>query len=239
MVKAKKLSMLAAVASCAALLSGCEMLNQEQWEPQEPYAISISEDGRITEIVQETLDESYYSASELQNMITTEVADYNKKNGENCVTVKTFETEGQSVKLEMVYASAKDYAGFNNVEFYYGSLINAQLEGYLFDVSYKKVRDGVVTGSSVSGSEVIKEMDKEVMVVRAPLEVNVPGSILYTSTNAEILADNVVNATREQDEEEEEGLVLPSNTVYTSENEATFEEKEAANRVYIIFEMYD
>ena len=77
------------------------------------------------------------------------------------------------------------------------------------------------------------------MVVHAPLEVNVPGSILYTSTNAEILADNVVNATGEQDEEEEEGLVLPSNTVYTSENDATFEEKEAANRVYIIFEMYD
>lgn len=238
MVKAKKISILAAVASCAALLSGCEMLNQEQWEPQEPNAISIDEEGAITEIVQETLDEAYYNASELQSMITSEVADYNKKNGEDCVTVKTFETEGQSVKLEMVYASAKDYASFNNVEFYYGSLINAQLEGYLFDVSYKKVKDGVVTGNNISGSEVIKEMDKEVMVVRAPLEVHVPGKVLYTSSNAEVLAADVINATGEQ-EEEEEGLVLPSNSVYKESDDSTFAEVEAANRVYIIFDMYE
>ncbi len=240
MVKAKYLSVLALAASCVTLLNGCEMLNQEQWVPQEPNAISIDKDGQITEIVQETLDESYYNAAELQNLITTEVADYNRKNGEDCITVKTFETEGQSVKLEMVYASAKDYSDFNNVEFYYGSLINAQLEGYLFDVSYKKVRDGVVQGNPVSGSEVIKEMDKQVMVVTAPLEIHVPGSLLYTSTNADILAADVVNATGEQDESENEGLVLPSNTVYRgSEKEKSFEEAAAAKRVYIIFEMYD
>lgn len=238
MVKAKRLSILAAFASCVMLLGGCEMLNQEQWVPQEPNAISISEDGVITEIVQESLDAAYYNVAELQNMINAEVADYNKKNGENCVTVKTFENEGRSVKLEMVYASAKDYASFNNIEFYYGSLINAQLEGYLFDVTYKKVHDGVVTGNSVSGSEVIKEMDKEVMIVRAPLEINVPGSVLYTSSNAEVLTDNVVHATGEQNEvKKEEGLVLPSNTVYVSESDASFDEVEAANRVYIIFEM--
>lgn len=238
MVKAKKLSMLAVVISGVTLLGGCEMLNQEQWVPQEPNAISIAEDGTITEIVQEVLDESYYNITELQNMITTEVADYNAQNGENCVTVKTFENEGQAVKLEMVYASAKDYAAFNHVEFYYGSLINAQLEGYLFDVAYKKVRDGVVIGNSVSGSEVIREMDKEVMVVRAPLEVHVPGSVLYTSSNAEVLADNVIHATGKQKDQKEEGLVLPSNTVYVSESDETFDEVEAANRVYIIFEMY-
>ena len=38
-------------------------------EPQEDGAISISEDGVITEYVQDTLDESYYSASELEKMM--------------------------------------------------------------------------------------------------------------------------------------------------------------------------
>lgn len=237
MVKAKKIGMMAAAASFAMLLGGCDMLNQQQWEPQEPDAISISEDGSITEIVQDTLDEAYYSASELQNMITSEVADYNKKNGENSVQVKLFENEGQAVRLVMVYASAEDYASFNNVEFYYGSLINAQLEGYLFDVSYKRVQNGVVSDSTVSGSEVIKAMDKEVMIVKAPLEVKVPGSILYTSTNAEVWADNVVYAAGKK-EEESIGLVLPSNTVYKGE-ETTLAQQAEANRVYIIFEMYD
>lgn len=237
MVKAKKIGMMAAAASFAMLLGGCDMLNQQQWEPQEPEAISISEDGSITEIIQETLDEAYYNTSELQNMITSEVTDYNKQNGENSVTVKNFETEGQNVKLEMVYASAKDYASFNHVEFYYGSLINAQLEGYLFDVSYKKVRDGVVSGNAVSGSEVIKAMDKEVLIVQAPLEVKVPGSILYTSTNAEIISDQVVYAAGAQ-ENEEEGLLLPSNTIYKSEEDTSLAQQAAANRVYIIFDIY-
>ena len=136
----------------------------------------------------------------------------------------------------MKYASAEDYEEFNNTEFYYGSMINAQLEGYLFDVNYKRVKDGVVEGSSVSGSEVIKEMAQQVLIVRAPLEVHVPGNVLYTSTNAEVLSSDVVNATGEQDEDEGATIVLPSSAVYKTE-ESSFAEQTAANRVYIIFEM--
>ena len=227
----------AVLMAAVSLLGGCEMLQQEKWEPQESAAISIDEEGIITEIIQEKLDAAYYDATELQTMIDKEVADYNSQHGENSITVKTYEAAEGSVKLIMEYASAEDYATFNNVEFYYGSMINAQLEGYLFDVSYKKVRDGVVQGSAVSVSEVIRNMAATVMVVRAPLEVKVPGEVMYTSTNAEVLGTSVVNATGEQDDKTDEGLVLPSNAVYKGE-EATFEEEAAANRVYIVFEDY-
>lgn len=236
MVEARKILMAAAAAAGAVLLGGCEMLGQDTWKPQGTAAISIDEDGVITEIIQEKLDAAYYDAAELQNMVNSEVGDYNAENGADSVKVGEFETAEGSVSLTMEYASAEDYAQFNNVEFYYGSMINAQLEGYLFDVSYKKVRDGVVEGSAVSGSEVIKNLADQVLIVRAPLEVHVPGNVLYTSTNADVLASNVVNATGKSSEEEEEGLVLPSNAVYKGE-EATFAEQAAANRVYIIFEM--
>lgn len=227
----------AALFAGVSLLGGCDMLQQETWEPQESAAISIDEAGSITEIIQEKLDAAYYDAAELQTMIEKEVADYNSQHGENSITVKTYEAAEGSVKLIMEYATAEDYAAFNNVEFYYGSMINAQLEGYLFDVSYKKVRDGVVQGSEVSGSEVIRNMADTVLVVRAPLEVKVPGEVIYTSTNAEVLETSVVNATGEQEDEADEGLVLPSNAVYRGQ-EATFEEQAAANRVYIVFEEY-
>ena len=36
-----------------------------------------------------------------------------------------------------VKSSYENNISSNNIEFYYGSMINAQLEGYLFDVSYK------------------------------------------------------------------------------------------------------
>lgn len=243
---AKKIITLALLASGMLLLNGCDMkemkgmvddlLQQNQWVPQEADAISIDEDGTIRQIIQEKLDAAYYNAAELQNMITSEVAEYNKEHGENAVVVENYTVEGNAVTLEMVYAAADHYAEFNNVEFYYGSMINAQLDGYLFDASYKKVKDGIVKGSAVSGSEVLKEMDEKVLIVRAPLEVHVPGNVLFTSINAEVLAADVVNATGEQEEKKEEGLVLPSSAVFKWE-EATLEEQAAANRVYIVFAM--
>ena len=80
-------------------------------------------------------------------------------------------------------------------------------------------------------------MDKQVLILRAPMEVHVPGDVLFTSTNAEVLAADVVNATGESEDEEDEGLILPSNAVYKAEDDVSFAEATAANRVYIIFDM--
>lgn len=234
----KKIWAAAGLAAAVLLLGGCDQLQQEKWEPQESAAISIDEDGVITEIIQEKLDAAYYDAAELQSMIDREVAEYNSQYGADAVKVDTYEAAEGAVKLVMEYAAPEHYAAFNNVEFYYGSMLNAQMEGYLFDVSYKKVRGGVVQGSSVSGSEVIRNMADTVMVVRAPLEVKVPGEIRYTSTNADVLGDSVVNATGEQEAETDQGLVLPSNAVYKEAADVTLEEEAAANRVYIVFEDY-
>lgn len=233
---AKKGAVIAGMCIGMMLLGGCEMLEpKEKWEPKEPSAISISEEGVITEYINEVLDEAFYSASELKTMIDTEVSAYNSKNGADSVVVKEFVEEGQNIRLTMEYAGAEDYAEFNNVEFYYGSMINAQLSGYLFDGAYKRVSGGVVQGSPVSGSEVLKKMAAEVLIVTAPLEIELPGSVVFTSTNADVLADDVVDATGKVSGQEENGLVLPSNAVYKGE-EKSFDERTAANRVYIIFE---
>lgn len=233
-VEVRKSGITALLAAGVLLLGGCEMLEQETWTPEEADAIELHKDGSITESIQETLDAAYYDSSELQAMVNAEVQEYNGKNGEDSVKVKSYRAEGDTVKLVLTYASAEDYAQFNNVEFSYGSLIHAQLEGYLFDVPYQRISGGSAV-QTVSGSEVIKHMDADVLVVRAPLEIKVPGSVLFTSTNAEMISDNIVHATGESAQEEEPELVLPSNTVYHGEEE-TFEETQAANRVYIIFE---
>lgn len=237
-MRAGKIAAVAVLGVGVTLLGGCDMLNQQKsWEPQEDAAISIDKDGVITEYVKDTLDESYYSASELETMITSSVAEYNGAHGENTVQVKSYEAaDDGKVRLVMEYATAEDYAAFNNVEFYSGSMINAQLAGYLFDGSFKKVKNGVVQGASVSGSEVVKSMAAEVLIVTAPLEVHVPGTVLYTGSNAEVLAADDVNATGTTAEEAaDSGLELPSKQVYKGE-EKSFDEKAAASRVYIVYE---
>lgn len=233
-MKRKVTGMTAVLAAGVMLLTGCEMLEQNTWQPQGPDAVSVAEDGSVTETVRDTLDAAYYDATELENMIHAEVAEYNVSHGENSVVVDQLEFEENQVSLTMKYATARDYAGFNNTEFYYGTVIGAQLEGYLFDVPFRRVSDGVFHGAAVTGTEVIKEMDKQVLILRAPAEVQVCGDVLFTSSNAEMLAADVVNATGNQ-LEDDAGLVLPSSAVYRG-REATFAEKTAASRVYIIFD---
>ena len=65
-------------------------------------------------------------------------------------------------------------------------------------------------------------MASEVMVVTAPVEVHVPGNVLYTSDNAQILAADDVYASGKSDDGSEE---------------KSFEEKAADKRFYIIFDM--
>ena len=156
-MREKKMGLLALLLFGALTLTGCELLG-DSWQPQEPDAVSIAEDGSVTETVKDTLDADYYNATELETMIQSEVAKYNESHGEDTIQVDKLETEEGNVNLVLKYASAKDYAEFNNTEFFYGTVISAQLEGYLFDVPYKKVEDGTVQGSAVEGSEVIRGM---------------------------------------------------------------------------------
>ncbi|MCC8066964.1 MAG: hypothetical protein LIO94_07670 [Clostridiales bacterium] len=231
---AKRRTAMAVLLAAVMLLSGCQMLDgQEAWTPQESDAISIASDGSVTEIVQEVLDQSYYDLAELESMINSEVEAYNTENGADSVKIMSLNGEDSSVTLKLWYASASDYAEFNNTEFYYGSIINAQLEGYLFDTSFYRINNGAASGNTVDSGTVFENMAAQVVIVQAPLEVHVDGEVTFTSSNAEMISSDTVNANGEQ--EETEALVLPSSAVYEGE-ETTYAEQKIANRVYIIYE---
>ncbi|MCC8104365.1 MAG: hypothetical protein LIP11_19635 [Clostridiales bacterium] len=234
-MRAKKRAVTAVLAAAVMLLGGCDIINnQTEWTPESSDAISIAADGSITEIVQETLDQSYYDVAELESMIDTEVAEYNSEHGADSIKVEEFSNDGSMVTLRLWFSSAEDYAEFNNVEFYCGSMINAQLEGYLFDVSFYRVTDGEASGSAVSYTKVFEDMSATVVIVQAPMEVHFEDSeVTFISTNAEMFSADTVNASGEQ--EETEALVLPSSKVYEGE-ETTYAEQKEANRVYIICE---
>ncbi len=218
----KKVWKTAALASAAMALAGCQLIEEEAWTPREDAAISIDRKGKITEYLSEALDQPYYSFDELKSMLDEEVSEYNARHGEGSVAVELAEEEEGRVNLTISYASGEDYASFNNIEFYYGSMINAQLEGYLFDGSFKEIRDGVVVDEEVDGSEVFQDMSDTVVIVRAPLEVKVPGKVSFTSSNAGVIRSDAVVASGA----EEDGAV----SVVSGDGQ------EDPNRVYIIFE---
>lgn len=201
------------------LLTGCEKTVEEEWTPRESDAVSIDAEGKVTEYLSEELDQAYYSFEELNRMLNEEVASYNREYGEGSVTVTKAEQSGKKADLVITYASGEDFARFNNVDFYYGSMINAQLAGYLFDDSYQQVKDGVVQGRAVSGSEVLKNMADMVVIVQTPLEVHIPGTVSFTSTSGMVIASDTVVAQADGEE-----------------NAGAAEAENASQSVYIIFE---
>lgn len=215
---------MAVLISGIVLLSGCEKAEEEAWTPRESAAVSIGADGTVTEYLSEELDQSYYSFQELSSMLTSETASYNKEHGEGAVTVTKAEQSGNKAELVITYATGEDYAQFNNIEFYYGSMINAQLAGYLFDDTYHAVKDGVVQGEALSGSDVLKNMADMVVVVQAPLEVHVPGTVSFTSTSGTVISKSTVVAESENTAEDA--------SAKTSEQE----DENAAECVYIVFQ---
>ncbi|MCD7716267.1 MAG: hypothetical protein LUI39_07430 [Lachnospiraceae bacterium] len=237
---AKKRAAAAGLLAAVTMLGGCSEMEQliggqTAWTPQESDAISIAADGSVTEIVQDTLDESYYDVSELESMINSEITEYNSEHGEDTIRIDSFENEGTAVTLKLWYSSAEDYAEFNNAEFFSGSIIGAQIEGYLFDTSFYQVEDGVADDTALGSSRVFQDMSLQVVIVQAPMEVHVEeGTVIYISTNAEMISSDTVNANGEQ-EDEGEVLVLPSSKVYEGE-EVSYEEEKLANRVYILYD---
>ncbi|MCD7744843.1 MAG: hypothetical protein LUI13_06150 [Lachnospiraceae bacterium] len=254
---AKRKAVAAALLAAVTLLGGCGMpddlndlsgqlndlsgqLNdwlggQEAWTPQESDAVSIASDGSVTEMMEDTLDQSYYDVTELESMITSEVAAYNAENGADSIKIESFEHDGTNVSITLWYASCEDYASFNNTEFYCGTMIGAQIEGYLFEADFSRVSEGELTGGTVDYTSVFEDMSAGVVIVQAPMEVHVEeGAVTFISTNAEMISADTVNANGEQ--EEEEALVLPSSKIY--EEETTYEEEKLANRVYIIYNVY-
>ncbi len=199
------------------LLAGCEKQNTEVQVPDGPAALVLDKDGHVTQYLNEKLSESYYSFSELDSMLKQEAAAYNRRNGSDSITVDASYEDETGVHLAIGYNSWKDYTAFNNVEFFYGSMIQAQLEGYLFDVPFKVVEKGVVKGSEVSGSDTMKHMEDMVVIVSEPLQVNVPGKLTFVSAEG-----TVVDA---------------SDKVYTREDSGDDQGSAAAKQpVYIIFE---
>ena len=97
--KRGRTGLLAALALGMVMLTGCEALGINSWNPEEPAAVSIASDGSVTEIISDTLDAAYYSATELESMVQSEVADYNKSHGEDTIQVSKLETEDKNVSL--------------------------------------------------------------------------------------------------------------------------------------------
>lgn len=148
--------------------------------------VTVDKKGVVTEVLIEDFSSESYDEKELEKSVKDLVEAYNKKAGKEKAVLKKTEVKEGVAAVQLRFQTDEDYREFNQVDFFAGTVKEAQEEGYGFAGAFT---DG--EGKNVSDGTVLQMcQEQKVMIIREPLAVMVPGKILYVSKNMEILGKN-------------------------------------------------
>lgn len=176
----KKHRMVLLLAS-ALLLTGCRGISKA-----EETTVTVDEDGRITQALVEDFSQENYSSQELEKEIAGLIETYNGENQSKGVSMESCQVKDGQARVVLEYASSEDYRGFNLVDFFAGTVDQAQQEGYSFDCGFLDAGKNTVAKGTVP--DTCTQM--QTVIVKEPTCVLTPGEILYVSSNMEILDSN-------------------------------------------------
>jgi hypothetical protein len=156
--------------------AGCSLPNSN-----ENTSISADETGVITETVVESVGEDSFTEDELKQYIEQEIADYTDSGGGK-VSLTKCTVANRTAETVMTYATCDDYAKFNNVTCFLGTIQAAEDAGY--DVS----QSFVDKKGAAADAEIISERAKEwkIFICEEPVQVRLPDKILYATDNVTI-----------------------------------------------------
>ena len=143
-------------------------------------SVSISNDGKVNSRIVENFDKSYYDQEELKQKILREADEYNLTAGEGAVSVEKVDVDEDVVKVEMTYATAADYAAFNDADFFVGSAAEAQDAGYNLNRVLISANNSLET---IGMSDILGMTDAKILITDAKDPVVLNGKAEYTSNN--------------------------------------------------------
>ena len=129
----------------------------------------------------------YYSGTELRKQILDSVSEYNESAKDERISLNSCKVSKKKARVILKYKSLEDYASFNNVLAWSGTLTTAIENGY-FDKSTAVISsDGTLKTTigeleSKFGGKTASRRgnDLHVLIVEEPLMIKVPGKIRYT-----------------------------------------------------------
>lgn len=169
----KKIFRVVSIAVAAlALLTGCGKEFSADVD-----TVYVEKKGGIKGANVATFDKDYYSESELSDFINDAVNTYVAKEGDGTVAIADFGVTDGIAHVYLDYAGYEDYAQFNGVEFFAGTVLEAQAAGY------------EVPGDLKSVTEKETQMDEtknKLVIVGQQTTVRVDGEILFVSDNVTV-----------------------------------------------------
>ena len=125
---------------CIGLLTGCGTSFKA-----DESTVFVLKNGRIVSTDVEDFDEKTYDKDGLTQYVKQEIRAYNDKNGKGSVALKKLVVGDKKATLTISYKTAEDYAKFNDIELYTGSIAEALAHGYTFEGDFASVSGGKIT----------------------------------------------------------------------------------------------
>lgn len=172
----KNLKAFVAVVFILMLMTGCS-----QAFDADTNTVYVKKDGTVMQAIIEEFSESNYDQNELEELIKQDVSSYN--NGTESIKVEKYKVKDNTAKLITSYKKASDYAMFNDVEFFAGTISEAKTEGYEFDDMFTSIDE-----NNTIGSETIKSLSQyKVVIFEENVRIMTDGKILYMSSNTKLI----------------------------------------------------
>lgn len=133
-----------------------------------------------------SFDKEYYDEAELEGFINDTVDTYVAEAGEGTVAVTSFAVEDGTAHVYLDYAGAEDYAQFNGIDFYAGTVLEAKADGYDIPDAFTAVTDKETTWDAE---------DNKIVIIGQQTQVRVDGTILFVSSNASVADKNTADVT--------------------------------------------
>ena len=199
----RRISILLLAAAALMLLAACgDSLDVDN------NTVYVKKNGEIIGASVESFDKDYYDEDELKAYIEERVDAYQADNGDKSVVMDEFSVKNQTAKLNIKYAGYEDYAAFNEVEMFTGTIPQAMAAGYSFNDTFLKVEDGELT-DSISRDELTENSKYKVVILSEKVDVKVKGTVLYVSEDyTTITAKDTVSIAVPEDAVDGEELAL-------------------------------
>lgn len=181
----RRLSLTLLMLSMLFVLAGC---GQKQTDAE--AMLTITKEGRITSVLTDSFEKDYYDIEELREMIQLEVSQYNQTAGRQGIELQSLEINEENCVAVLNYQSPEDYASYNEVPFFAGTVKEAREAGVNLSVTLTEAGK-----DSVIGREEIEAMEDYYLVVwYGDMPVVTPGKIRYYGDNLQILGSKKIVA---------------------------------------------
>ncbi len=159
------------------IVSGCSAQKDA-----EITTVKINKDGTLENYIAEKFEKEYYDQAELQDMIESDISDFNLTEGTEKIKLKEIVVEEGIARPVIVFANPESYADFNDVVFFFGTVAQAYENGFDLDISLTSVKDESVIGKD----DILGMGDRMIVITEENICVEAYHNIEYKSNNISI-----------------------------------------------------